>query len=56
MIQVLTSGRALETERLPNRPTGELWLSAADLGKATGWQLSGDTRQSGRQVRYDHEL
>ena len=39
MIQVLASGRALETERLPNRPTEELWLSAADLDKATGWQL-----------------
>ncbi len=39
MIQVLASGRALEAERPPHRPTEELWLSAGDLGEVTGWQL-----------------
>jgi hypothetical protein len=39
MIQVLASGRSLETERPPNRPTEELWLSAQDLDAVSGWQL-----------------
>ena len=39
MIQILASGRALEIERSPNRPAGELWLSRDDLSEPTGWHL-----------------
>lgn len=42
MIQVLASGRSLEIERLPKRPSEELWLSAKDLDAVSGWQLSPD--------------
>jgi hypothetical protein len=38
-LQVLSAGRRLTTTRLPGRPNDELWTSAADLERATGWTL-----------------
>ena len=38
-LHVLSAGRHLTTARIPGRPDDELWTSAADLERATGWTL-----------------
>ncbi len=38
-LHVLSAGRHLTTTRMQGRPNDELWTSAADLERATGWGL-----------------
>ena len=38
-LHVLSAGRHQTTTRMPGRPQDELWTSAADLERATGWTL-----------------
>jgi hypothetical protein len=38
-LHVLSAGRELETERLPERGREALWMHAGDLERATGWSL-----------------
>ena len=42
MIQILATGKTLETERPADRPGGELWLSADALRDLTGWRLTSE--------------
>ncbi len=39
VLHVLSAGRRLTTARISGRPDDELWTSAADLERATGWTL-----------------
>lgn len=39
MIDVLSAGRHLATERMPDHATDELWLTKDSLQSATGWLL-----------------
>jgi len=39
MVDVLSAGRQLTVEPLPNRSADELWLTPGSLHSATGWQL-----------------
>ena len=38
-LHVLSAGRRLTTAHLPGRPNDELWTSAADRERASGWTL-----------------
>ena len=38
-LHALSAGRHLATTRMSGRPNDELWISTADLERATGWTL-----------------
>ena len=38
-LHVLSAGRHVATTRSPSHPDSALWISAADLERATGWTL-----------------
>jgi hypothetical protein len=38
-LKLLSAGRHVATNRVPGHPASELWLSPADLERATGWSL-----------------
>ena len=38
-LHVLSAGRHVATTRSPSHPDSALWISAADLVRATGWML-----------------
>lgn len=38
-LHVLSAGRHVATLRSPGHPDDELWISAVDLERATGWKL-----------------
>jgi len=41
-VQVLSAGRQLLTTRTPGHSEGELWITAKDLERASGWTLKAE--------------